>query len=115
MRIGFCGTISVGKTTLVNALKELPEFADYNFKTERSKYLMELGIPLNTDSTIKGQVVFLAERGYDAQYGARPLKRAIQTYIEDLLADGILSKDIVKGSKAYTISHKKGDEKLSVK
>ena len=26
MKIGFCGTMSVGKTTLVNALKELPEF-----------------------------------------------------------------------------------------
>jgi deoxyadenosine/deoxycytidine kinase len=32
MKIGFCGTISVGKTTLVNALKELPEFNDINFK-----------------------------------------------------------------------------------
>jgi len=62
MKIGFCGTMSVGKTTLVNALKELPEFKDYTFRTERSKYLMELGIPLNTDSTIKGQIVFLAER-----------------------------------------------------
>jgi len=62
MRIGFCGTMSVGKTTIVNALKELPEFKDYTFRTERSKYLMELGIPLNTDSTIKGQIVFLAER-----------------------------------------------------
>jgi len=62
MRIGFCGTMSVGKTTLVNALKELPEFKDYTFATERSKYLRDLGIPLNTDSTIKGQIVFLAER-----------------------------------------------------
>ena len=62
MRIGFTGTMSVGKTTLVNALKELPEFANYTFATERSKYLRDLGIPLNTDSTIKGQVMFLAER-----------------------------------------------------
>jgi len=62
MKIGLCGTMSVGKTTLVNALKQLPEFADYNFATERSKYLRDLGIPLNTDSTLKGQVVFLAER-----------------------------------------------------
>lgn len=62
MKIGFCGTMSVGKTTLVNALKELPEFKDYTFSTERSKYLRDLGIPLNTDSTIKGQIVFLAER-----------------------------------------------------
>ena len=62
MSIGFCGTMSVGKTTLVNALKELPEFKNYTFRTERSKYLRELGIPLNTDSTTKGQAVFLAER-----------------------------------------------------
>tara|TARA_R110000796_G_scaffold227888_1_gene344868 strand:- start:37 stop:567 length:531 start_codon:yes stop_codon:yes gene_type:complete len=62
MKIGFCGTMSVGKTTLVNALKELSEFKDYTFRTERSKYLMEMGIPLNTDSTLKGQLVFAAER-----------------------------------------------------
>jgi len=62
MKIGFCGTMSVGKTTIVNVLKELPEFNEYYFATERSKYLRDLGIPLNTDSTIKGQFVFLAER-----------------------------------------------------
>ena len=62
MKIGLCGTMSVGKTTLVKALKELPEFKNYNFATERSKYLNDLGIPLNTDSTLKGQTVFLAER-----------------------------------------------------
>ena len=62
MKIGFCGTVSVGKTTLVNALKELDEFKGYMFRTERSKYLMEQGIPLNTDSTLKGQTIFLAER-----------------------------------------------------
>ena len=62
MKIGFTGTMSVGKTTLVNALKELPEFKEYYFATERSKYLRDLGIPLNTDSTINGQFIFLAER-----------------------------------------------------
>ena len=62
MKIGLCGTMSVGKTTLVHALQELPEFKDYMFRTERSKYLMSQGIPLNTDSTLKGQTVFLAER-----------------------------------------------------
>lgn len=62
MRIGLCGTVSVGKTTLVQALQESGKFPDYEFITERSKYLNELGIPLNTDSTLKGQVIFLAER-----------------------------------------------------
>jgi len=68
MKIGFCGTISVGKTTLVNALKKLPEFAGYEFKTERSKYLRDLGIPLNTDSTLKGQIVFMAERSSELMF-----------------------------------------------
>ena len=62
MKIGLCGTMSVGKTTLVKALKKVPEFKNYNFATERSKDLIDLGIPLNTDSTLKGQTVFLAER-----------------------------------------------------
>ena len=62
MRIGFTGTQSCGKTTLVNALAKLPEFKDYVTRTERSKELMAMGIPLNTDSTVKGQTVFLAER-----------------------------------------------------
>lgn len=63
----------------------------------------------------KSAMIFLAERGYDAQYGARPLKRAVQTYVEDLLADAIITGEVIKGSKTYTISHKKGDEKLSIK
>ena len=62
MKIGFCGTMSVGKTTLVNELAKLPEFKDYTSRTERSKHLMDLGIPLNMDSTLKGQLIFAAER-----------------------------------------------------
>ena len=62
MRIGLTGTMSVGKTTLAKALGELDQFKDHSVYTERSKYLRDLGIPLNTDSTLNGQFVFLAER-----------------------------------------------------
>ena len=62
MKIGLTGTMSVDKTTLVNALRADFHFAHYQTATERSKYLMNMGIPLNTDSTLKGQFVFLAER-----------------------------------------------------
>ena len=62
MRIGFTGTMSVGKTTLVNALKDVPEFKDYKFATERSAYLSSLGIPLNHETSLEGQTIFLAER-----------------------------------------------------
>jgi len=40
---------------------------------------------------------FIAEKGYDIQYGARPLKRAIQRYLEDELADVVLSGDVAEG------------------
>jgi len=60
--------MSVGKTTLAKALGELDQFKDYNVQTERSKYLRDLGIPLNTDSTLPGQFVFLAERATELLY-----------------------------------------------
>jgi len=62
MRIGLTGTMSCGKTTLAKALGENDYFKDYITQTERSRYLSSLGIPLNTDSTLPGQFVFLAER-----------------------------------------------------
>jgi nicotinamide riboside kinase len=68
MRIGLTGTMSVGKTTLANALGELDQLKDHSVYTERSKYLRDLGIPLNTDSTLNGQFVFLAERATELLY-----------------------------------------------
>jgi ATP-dependent Clp protease ATP-binding subunit ClpC len=40
---------------------------------------------------------FITEKGYDVQYGARPLKRAIQKYLEDPMAEVIISADIEEG------------------
>ena len=100
MKIGFCGTMSVGKTTLVKALKELPEFKDYTFRTERSKYLMEMGIPLNTDSTLKGQLVFAAERASEL------LQKNIITdrTIVDVMAFNALSKSMT-ATESYFLNH----------
>lgn len=55
---------------------------------------------------------FLAKKGYDVQFGARPLKRAIQTYIEDELCDLILN-DTVKQGDTIEVGHKEGAEKLT--
>jgi predicted ATPase len=97
MRIGLCGTMSVGKTTLVNELKKLGQFKDYEFATERSEYLMNLGIPLNTDSTLNGQTVFLAERV------AELMKENVITdrTILDVIAFTNLAKSIDYKDKEY--------------
>ena len=63
----------------------------------------------------KSAKLFLAEHGYDPLYGARPLKRAVQNYVEDILADAIIEKSMVVGSTTYSITHKKGEDKLSLK
>ena len=40
---------------------------------------------------------FIAEKGWDKDFGARPLKRAIQKYIEDLLAEMLVNKQLAEG------------------
>ena len=57
---------------------------------------------------------FVATKGYDVQFGARPLKRAIQNYIEDGLCEIILS-DKEKSGETITISKKKGKDELIFK
>jgi nicotinamide riboside kinase len=88
MRIGLVGTVSVGKTTLVKELAKLNEFKDYYTSTERSKYLRDLGIPLNTDSTTLGQQIFTAERA------------------SELLKDNLLTDRTCWDVAAFTLSAK---------
>ena len=56
---------------------------------------------------------FLAEKGYDAQYGARPLNRAIQKYLEDLVAEEILRGE-VQQEDTILADHEEGKEELKV-
>jgi GTPase SAR1 family protein len=59
MRIGLCGTMSVGKTTLVNALKELDQFKDYEFDRDVIDFsittlIKRYGHRINNIEVIKG-------------------------------------------------------------
>lgn len=53
---------------------------------------------------------FITEKGYDIQYGARPLKRAIQKYLEDPMAESIIKSDIKAGNVISIGFNKKKDE-----
>ena len=97
MKIGLCGTMSVGKTTLVNALKKESEFKNYTFRTVRSKYLNSMGIPLNTDSTLKGQLVFASERAAELMQENIITDRTII----DVMAFCELSKSMSKAEKNH--------------
>jgi ATP-dependent Clp protease ATP-binding subunit ClpC len=44
---------------------------------------------------------FLLQEGFDEEYGARPLRRAIQTYVDDALADALLTGEITSGQQAF--------------
>ena len=53
---------------------------------------------------------FVASKGYDVQYGARPLKRAIQTYLEDGLSELIISADLNEGDTiTVSLNEEKGE------
>ena len=56
---------------------------------------------------------FLAEKGYDQQYGARPLNRAIQKYLEDQVAEEILKGDLHEGDTIMA-DHKGDAEELTL-
>ncbi len=71
----------------------------------------ELGYKIKVTKKAKD---FLSEKGFDKDYGARPLKRAIQKYLEDLIAEEILKSKINEGD-IIQVDHKKGSEKLLLK
>jgi ATP-dependent Clp protease ATP-binding subunit ClpC len=52
-----------------------------------------------TPSITEAAKDYISDRGFDSAYGARPLKRAIQKHVEDLLAEEIISKKIGDGDK----------------
>ncbi len=60
-----------------------------------TKRLQNLGLKLELSEEAKK---FIAEKGYDSQFGARPLHRAIQKYLEDPLAEEILNMNVKSGN-----------------
>jgi ATP-dependent Clp protease ATP-binding subunit ClpC len=70
------------------------------------KRVESIGYKLILDDEAKR---FIANKGYDVQYGARPLKRAIQTYVEDPLSEVILGGEIKEGNTIVAVYDKETD------
>lgn len=116
--IGFGGTSQASKNKMLGALKELfrPEFLNrvdeiVAFEALTKEQLLKI-VDLMVADTQKvlndrniGLILtdeaknYLLEKGTDLKYGARPLRRAIQRYIEDELSDMILRQELKNGQK----------------
>tara|TARA_A200000159_G_C7330827_1_gene342849 strand:- start:393 stop:2939 length:2547 start_codon:yes stop_codon:yes gene_type:complete len=75
------------------------------------KRINQLGYEIEISETAKN---FISEKGFDSKYGARPLNRAIQKYLEDLLAENVVNNSIKEGDKVF-IDKNKGDDFLNLK
>ena len=73
--------------------------------------ISELGYKLKLSKKARN---FIAEKGFDKQYGARPLKRAIQKYVEDAIAEEIIKSNIQEGD-SITMDIGKNDIELNIK
>ena len=67
-----------------------------------------IGIQVNIDEEARN---YIARKGYDPQYGARPLKRAVQTYLEDELSEILIEGSIEEG-QGISITYDKESNKL---
>ena len=124
---------SNAKSVIENALKKAfaPEFLnriddvvvfnnlekediDKIIEIELSKLLeriLDLGYNLKLSKKAKS---FIAEKGFDKQYGARPLKRAIQKYVEDSIAEEIIKSNVGEGD-IIKLDVGKDSKKLEIK
>jgi len=73
--------------------------------------IKDIGYKLSLTEAAKD---YIAEKGFDKQYGARPLKRAIQKYIEDSLAEEIVNSKLEEGDSIHMDLDKKKEE-LTIK
>ena len=100
----------IDETVVFHALgmKEVMQIIDI-LLFDVSKRLEEKGVTFGLTSPAKE---FLAEKGYSAAFGARPLRRAIQKHVEDPLAEEIL-KGQFSGECEVIVDKKEGEKKLS--
>ncbi len=107
------------KPEFLNRINELVIFHPLNKEDLRQivslevsrvcKRIAEQKIILELDISAKD---FLLEKGYDEKYGARPLRRAVERYLEDALAEAIL-KNTFKANETIRVIHRKGADELS--
>jgi ATP-dependent Clp protease ATP-binding subunit ClpC len=109
------------KPEFLNRIDEIVTFNDLTKEDIHKIVVIEMGnlekrlSEMNYKLKFTDDVVsFLGEKGYSEEYGARPLGRVIQNYIEDTIADEILNENIKEG-ETIVIDFDKQNEKIKIK
>lgn len=98
----------IDDVVIFNALEQDDIFKIIDIElTKLFKRINEMGYKFELSDEAKK---YIAEKGFDKQYGARPLNRAIQKYIEDALAEKIVNSDINEGDHIKMDFDKKSNE-----
>ncbi|GAB5539299.1 MAG: ATP-dependent Clp protease ATP-binding subunit [Salibacteraceae bacterium] len=102
----------IDDVVLFNNLKksDIHEIIDIELESLYSR-VTDMGYTLKLSDKAKD---FIAEKGFDEKYGARPLKRAIQKYLEDPMAEEIIKANIDEGDVLYAELNEK-DESIGIK
>lgn len=102
----------IDDVVLFNNLKkeDIHQIIDIELKS-LFKRVIDMGYSLSLSDAAK---TFIAEKGFDDRYGARPLKRAIQKYLEDPMAEEIIKANIDEGDELHA-DLKKGTEEIIIK
>ena len=101
----------VDEIVIFNSLEKEDLKKIINIELEKLKNrLSDVGYDVKISSKA---VNFLCEKGFDQKYGARPLKRAIQNYVEDLVAEEIVKSNLKEGAK-IKIDCSKDNSKLTI-
>ena len=98
----------IDETIVFHALtkEDIGRIVDIMMKNLGKRTKEQMDITLAMDDAAKAQII---EKGYDQKYGARPLRRTIQTEVEDKLAEEILNGSVKKGD---TVAISAQDDKL---
>lgn len=77
---------------------------------KRAKEQMDINLEIEDDV-----VGFVAEEGFDRDYGARPIRRALQTNVEDILAEAVLNGEVSMGDEVKVCMSEDKDKRVQLK
>ncbi len=92
--------------------ENIRDIADILIQTFVKRAKEQMDISLEIEDAV---VDFVAEEGFDRDYGARPIRRALQTHVEDVLAEAVLNGEVSMGDEVKVFMSEDKDKKVQLR